>query len=514
MSKDLIINSTINETRVALLEDGTAVEFFMERDNHLNISGNVYNAVVQRVLPGMQAAFVDIGLGQAAFIHVNDIVTDEQKEYEDVFNETIKDEEEALDQKGPDIFEQSYDRDEGNVNIGDIITEGQELLVQVSKSPIGSKGARITTRISLPGRFLVLMPTVDHVGVSRRIVDENERVRLKEVVISLRQNNFGFIVRTAAEGGTEEQLGKEMLLLASLWQKIQKKFDEASSATLLHRDMTVSLRAVRDYLTHEADRVVVDSDFVYKEILAFLDEIMPRVKAAVDFYQGEEPIFDAYNIEGDLSRALKKKVWLKSGGYIIIEPTEALVVIDVNTGRYVGKHSFEETVLKTNLEAAREIAYQVRLRNLGGIIIIDFIDMAKDSSREKVFAALTKYLEKDKKKTTMLPFSSLGLIQMTRKRTRNSVSRMVCEPCFYCDGDGHLLSRQTICCNIYREVLRESRDITGERLTIKVHPDIAELLHGEESRVIYALENGLKRSLIIYPVPKFHLEQFVIEEIL
>lgn len=518
MSKELIINSTISETRVALLEDGTVVEFFMERGNHMNISGNIYKARVQRVLPGMQAAFVDIGLEQAAFIYVNDVLSDEFKENEAVFNETTK-EEEFEEAAGEGVGETSgINFDEALrpevINIGDLITEGQEMLVQVSKSPIGSKGARVTTRISLPGRFLVLMPTVDHVGVSRRIVDENERQRLKDLVLSLRQENYGFIVRTAAESIEEEQLQKEMVLLANLWDKIQKKFSESGPSVLLHRDMTVSLRAVRDYLTHEADRVVVDSGFVYNEIIAFLDEILPRMKTSVERYRGSEPIFDAYNIEGDLSRALKKKVWLKSGGYIIIEPTEALVVIDVNTGRYVGKHNFEETVLKTNLEAAREIAYQVRLRNLGGIIIIDFIDMARESNQEKVFNALKKYLEKDKSKTTMLPFSDLGLIQMTRKRTRNSVSRMVCEPCFYCDGDGYLLSKQTICYNIYREVLRESQDITGERLTIKVHPDIAELLHGEECSVVEALEEELRRSIIIYPVPKFHIEQFQIEEVL
>ncbi len=510
MSKELIINATISETRVALLEDGTVVEFFMERGDHLNISGNIYKARVQRVLPGMQAAFVDIGLEQAAFIYVNDILSDVSKEYDAVFNETLSEEEQT---KAPNLhFDEAYNAEV--INIGDLINEGQDILVQVSKSPIGSKGARVTTRISLPGRFLVLMPTVDHVGVSRRIVDEKERLRLKEMVISLRQEKYGFIVRTAAENLAENQLQKEMILLVNLWEKIQKKFQEATSPQLLHRDMTVSLRAVRDYLTHEADRVVVDDETVYNEIMAFLDEIMPRMKTSIERYRGSEPVFDAYNIEGDLSRALKKKVWLKSGGYIIIEPTEALVVIDVNTGRYVGKHNFEETVLKTNLEAAREIAYQVRLRNLGGIIIIDFIDMARESNREKVFTALRRFLEKDKSKTTVLPFSDLGLIQMTRKRTRNSVSRMVCEPCFYCEGDGYLLSKQTICYNIYREVLRESQDISGERLTIKVHPNIAELLHGEESGVIYALEKELNRSIIIYPVSKFHIEQFQIEEIL
>ncbi|MFZ5562687.1 MAG: Rne/Rng family ribonuclease [Thermodesulfobacteriota bacterium] len=514
MSKELIINATENETRVALLEDGVLAEFFMERGNHLNISGNIYKARVNRVLPGMQAAFVDIGLDQAAFIYVTDVFTEASREFENIFNETVEETDPAGTGARDKEFEAPAPPPVADVSIEDLLAEGQEILVQVSKSPIGSKGARITTRISLPGRFLVLMPTVDHVGVSKRIIDDKERQRLKEMVVAQRREPFGFIVRTAAEGIEKEKLEKEMLLLVNLWQKIQKRFASASAPALLHRDMTVSLRAVRDYLTHEADRVVVDSDYVYNEIITFLDEIMPRMKASVERYTGSEPVFDAYNIEGDVFRSLKKKVWLKSGGYIIIEPTEALVVIDVNTGGYVGKHNFEETVFKTNLEAAREIAYQIRLRNLGGIIIIDFIDMARESNREKVFAALKEFLEKDKSKTTILPFSELGLIQMTRKRTRNSVARMLCEPCFYCNGDGYLLSRQTICFNIYREILREAQDLSGEKVTVKVHPDIAEMLHGEESRIITSLEEDLGRQIIIYPMPKFHIEQFEIEEIL
>ena len=511
MSKELIINATENETRVALLEDGTVVEFFMERGDQFNISGNIYKARVQRVLPGMQAAFVDLGMDQAAFIYVNDVVPGAFWDLDEMFVGSVENEE------SPDGAFSTYDNNAvplRAINISDLIVDGQEMLVQVSKSAIGSKGARITTRISLPGRFLVLMPTVEHVGVSKRIIDEKERTRLKDLVVSLREEKYGFIVRTAAENIDEATLKKEMGFLINLWKKIQSRFSNVSAPSLLHREMSVSLRAVRDYLTHEADCVIVDSDLVYNEIIAFLDEVMPQMKVSVERYTGTEPLFDAYNIEGDIFRALKNKVWLKSGGYIIIEQTEALVVIDVNTGRYVGKHNFEETVFKTNLEAAREIAYQIRLRNLGGIIIIDFIDMAKETNRDKVFSALKEYLEKDKNKTTVLPFSELGLIQMTRKRTRNSIASMLCEPCFYCDGDGRLLSKQTICNNLYREVLRVAGDITGEKITVKVHPDVAEVLHGEENSLITALEQKLERQIIIYPMPKFHIEQFEIEEIL
>jgi ribonuclease G len=511
MSKELIINATENETRVALLEDGTVVEFFMERGDHFNISGNIYKARVQRVLPGMQAAFVDLGMAQAAFIYVNDVIPGALWDYDEMFSGAVYNEETA--NSGFQAYNETALPPRA-VNISELIVDGQELLVQVSKSAIGSKGTRITTRISLPGRFLVLMPTVEHVGVSKRIIDEEERTRLKELIVSLRQENYGFIVRTAAENIDEQTLNKEMNFLVNLWKKIQDRYSKVSAPSVLHREMSVSLRAVRDYLTHEADCVIVDSDGVYNEIIAFLDEVMPQMKVSVERYSGNEPLFDAYNIEGDIFRALKNKVWLKSGGYIIIEQTEALVVIDVNTGRYVGKHNFEETVFKTNLEAAREIAYQIRLRNLGGIIIIDFIDMAKEANRDKVFSTLKEYLDKDKNKTTVLPFSELGLIQMTRKRTRNSIASMLCEPCFYCEGDGYLLSKQTICNNIYREAVRGASDIVGEKVTVKVHPDVAELLHGEANTLVNSLERLLDRQIIIYPMPKFHIEQFEIEEIL
>jgi len=433
--------------------------------------------------------------------------TDDQ--YEDIF--VTKDDERLVESEMEEPLPFSKRRDS---NIEELLTEGQEVLVQVAKSPIGSKGPRVTTNISLPGRFLVLMPTVNHIGISRRIENEAERMRLKDMVNRIRADQSGYIVRTASEGVTEDKLVKEMMFLDNMWKKLQKKNNTASAPHLLHKELNITLRAVRDLLTDEADKLIVDSYDAYNAILIFLDEFMPGLKESVELYEGQEPIFDAYNIEVDISRALKRKVWLKSGGYIVIDHTEALVAIDVNTGRYVGKHNFEETILKTNLEAVKEIAYQIRLRNLGGIIIIDFIDMEKLSDREKVYNALKEAFRKDKSKTNVLPLSDMGLVQMTRKRIRKPLKIMMCEPCFYCDGDGHLLSKQSICYNIYREVLREAMDMVGERFTLRVNPEIAELLHGEESKTILSLEKKLKKQIVIYPNHRFHIEEFDIFEIL
>jgi ribonuclease G len=339
-----------------------------------------------------------------------------------------------------------------NFLIEELLLEGQKLLAQVTKSPIGTKGARISSYISLPGRFLVLMPTSDHIGISRRIEDQDERERLRSAVQNLRINNYGYIIRTAAEGEPIDKLASEMSFLNNLWENIDKKFEKAPSPSLLHQELSVSLRAVRDLLIHEVEKLVIDSQPAYNAVLSFLDTYMPGLKDHVVLYEGSEPVFDAYNLEGDISRALKRKVWLKSGGYVTIEHTEAL-------------------------EAVKEIAYQIRLRDIGGIIIIDFIDMEKKTNQEKVFTALQEALIKDKSKTHVLPMSDMGLIQMTRKRTREPLTRILCEPCYYCDGEGYIISKQSICYTIFREILREVQDMNGIRLTLRVNPQIAELLH-------------------------------------
>ena len=507
MYKKFIINVNEHETRVALLEDGTVAELFNERHTDSDIAGNIYKGRVQRVLPGMQAAFVDIGLSQAAFIHVDDLAGDQFEEIEKIFIDQNGDEpDEGEEQEGVEIVTNRF-RD---FTIEELISENQEIMVHVSKAPIGTKGARVTSYISLPGRFLVLMPSSDHIGISRRIEDETERSRLKAIVQKLRGNNFGYIVRTAAEGASEDKFAAEMDFLNNLWENIQCKYKTAPAPSLLHRELTVSLRAVRDLMTHEVEQLIVDSRPIYESILAFLDIYMPNLRDSVELYVDQEPIFDRHNIEGDISRALKKKVWLKSGGYIVIEHTEALVAIDVNTGRYVGKHNLEETILKTNLEAVREIAYQVRLRDIGGIIIIDFIDMKKKTNQEKVYNALEEALKKDHSKTNILPISEMGLVQMTRKRIRKSLNRLMCEPCFYCEGEGYLLSRKSICYNIYREIRRETRDMAGVRVMLHVNPKIAELLHGEENHIVVALEKLIERPVVIYPNSKLHLEEYEI----
>jgi len=519
MLKELVVNAAPHETRVALLENGTIVEVFIEREDETSIAGNIYKGRVQRVLPGMQAAFVDIGFDQAAFIYVDDVLdTASHKMYQkfEMDNDSEND-------AGPEEIEENETNMGGGreswkhslaqeCSIGDLLTEGQEILVQVAKSSIGTKGPRITAHISLAGRYMVLMPTVDHIGISRRIEDEAERTRLRELLLSIRKNSFGYIFRTQAQGIGEDTIKKEIDFLTKTWESILAKSRTASAPSLVYRDLNVTFRAVRDLMADEADRLVIDSREEYENVQNFLRELMPDVKLSVELYQGRESIFDAYNIEGDISRALKKKVWLKSGGYIVIEQTEALVAIDVNTGRYVGKHNFDETILKTNLEAVKEIAYQIRLRNIGGIIIIDFIDMKKEQHKEKVMARLNEAMKKDKSQTNVLPLTELGLVQMTRKRIRRNLTRTLCEPCFYCNGDGYLLSGKSICHKIYRDLVTEAGDIVGNRFTVKVHPEIAQLLHGSEKHLISSLENQFSKPIAIYPEPHYHIEEYHIFE--
>ncbi len=517
MLKELVVNSAPHETRVALLENGTIVEVFIEREDETSIAGNIYRGRVQRVLPGMQAAFVDIGFDQAAFIYVDDVLdTESHKMYQKFEQDSdVEEGSESSDSENEDSptnhrsWKAALNHD---CNIEDLLTEGQEILVQVAKSSIGTKGPRVTTHISLAGRYMVLMPTVDHIGISKRIVDDTERTRLKDLLISIRENQFGYILRTQAEGIKEDTIKKEIEFLTKTWENIQTKNKTAAAPSLVYKDLTVTFRAVRDLLANEADKLIIDSKDEYENVQNFLRKLMPDVKLSVELYQGRESIFDAYNIEGDVARALKKKVWLKSGGYIVIDQTEALVAIDVNTGRYVGKHNFDETILKTNLEAVKEIAYQIRLRNSGGIIIIDFIDMKKEQHKDKVMAHMNEAMKKDKSQTNVLPLTELGLVQMTRKRIRRNLTRTLCKPCFYCNGDGHLLSGKSICHKIYRDLVTEAGDIMGNRFTVKVHPEIAQLLHGREKHLISSLENQFSKPIAIYPEPDYHMEEYHIFE--
>jgi len=511
MFKELIVNYAQHETRVALLENRTIVELFIERGDEASITGNIYKGRIQRVLPGMQAAFVDIGLNQAAFLHVDDIIDQTAMAMANYF-ETENGSDPESEPITPLTFSESIQPH--NVNIGELIKEGQELLVQVAKSSIGTKGPRVTTHLSFPGRYIVLMPYVDHIGISRKIVNEEERKRLKELILSARVQKYGYILRTAAEGIDADRLAKEISFLTKTWEEVKLRNQERSASTLIYRDLSITFRAVRDLLTDDADKLVIDSEQEYEKVQMFLKKYMPDINFSVELYRGKEPIFDAYNIEPDIERALKKRVWLKSGGYIVIEQTEALVAIDVNTGRYVGGHNFEETVLKTNLEAVKEIAYQIRLRNVGGIIIIDFIDMKKEHHQEKIMVQLAQEMEKDKSQINILPLSELGLAQVTRKRTRKNLKRTLSEPCFYCGGDGMLLSGKSICHKIYRDLKKEASDMMGNKFTIKVHPEIARLLHGEEKHLVNSLEDQFNKPVVVYPDTNYHMEEYHIFETL
>jgi ribonuclease G len=394
-------------------------------------------------------------------------------------------------------------------HIEDLLREGQDIMVQISKEPLGTKGARLTSHISLPGRHLVLMPTVNHVGISRRIEDESERERLKNFIYDIRPDNAGFIVRTVSEGIDKDKFKSEMDFLLKLWENIQEKMTKGSSPGLLHKDLTISLRSVRDLFTREVDRLIIDSKEEYDHVMQFIETFTPSLKHSIRLYDGVYPIFDTYGIEMEISRALEKKIWLKSGGYIIIELTEALTAIDVNTGSYVGTRNLEETILKTNLEAVKEIAYQLRLRNIGGLIVIDFIDMEKKANRDRVFTTLKEALNKDKAKTHIVRMSELGLIEMTRKRTRENLSRLLCEPCFYCEGRGALKSKKTICYEIIRDIERE---LTGTKdeddIYVHVNPEIENILKEEEQQYVMELERRAGRRIIILADRDLHLEQY------
>lgn len=499
MGSELVINTTSHETRIALIENGTIAELYIERSRIKGIVGNIYKGRVIRVLPGMQAAFVDIGLDKAAFLYVADVF-DAIEEYETYLEASEKKDESG---EGREFHPVMHP-------IEDLLQEGQELLVQVSKEPIGTKGARITSHISLPGRHLVYMPTVDHVGISRRIEDETERERLREIVERIKAPGSGFIVRTVSEGKSEEDLASDLRYLTQLWNEIATRKESAGVPSLIHSDLDVTQKVVRDILTDQVDRIVVDARPEYDKIVQFITTFMPKMKYSIELYEEDEPIFDHYGLEVDISRALGRKVWLKSGGYIIVEQTEALTAIDVNTGRFVGKHNLEDTILKTNLEAVKEIAYQLRLRNIGGIIIIDFIDMEKEVNREKVFTALEEALKSDKSKTNILKISELGLVEMTRKRVRESLGRMLCEPCPYCEGRGYVKSKLTICHELFRELRREMLDIRGSKVMLTVHPQVADLLYDEERKGLEELEKRFRKNITIRAKPGFHQEQFEI----
>jgi len=503
-NKLIVINSAPYETRVATLESGVLVDFLLERGDDRNIIGNIYKGTVIRVLPGMQAAFVDIGMDKAGFLYAGDFVTPR------LGFETDESEEEDL-VEDIDIHAARFPQEQYIPPIEGMIRESQHLIVQVAKEPLGTKGARITSHITLPGRYLVLLTWSAHIGISRRIEDPGERERLLEIGERICLDGMGAIVRTAAEGRSEAELKADMDYLVRHWDTIRKKCEAASAPTLIHRELSLSLRAIRDMFTADMDRIVVDSEEEFVRIRDFTSQFFPRLLDQIELYQGSQPIFEHYGIEIELARALDKKVWLKSGGYIVIEQTEALTVIDVNTGKYVGRSSLEETTVKINLEAVKEIVYQLRLRNIGGIITIDFIDMKTEENRDKVYQALVDALRADRSKTTICKISELGLVEMTRKRIRESLSRFLSEPCPYCSGEGIIKSKKTICYEIFREFERQGLLLAGKQVSLYVHPAVAEEMFGEHRRFIEMLENRFGMKVNISASEKFHVEQYQIE---
>ena len=506
MSIDILINSRSYEVRLALVENGILTEFHMQRPMEKGLKGNIYRGKVVRVLPGMQAAFVDIGLERTGFLYVDDVHISEK----DIENKMLGRESSLLLDDGQPVAVEASTRRSQGYNIEDLLTEGQDVLVQVSKDPIGTKGARLTCHITLPCRNLVFIPLTDHIGVSRKIENEEIRTILKEQIEEIRPQGTGFIVRTVAEHAKVEELEADMEFLMLLWDEIRDLSRSSKAPALVYEDLDITLRSVRDLFTNDVARLIIDEKAAYEKLLHFVRAFAPQLQERISLYQGSNPLFEAHGIEVEINRAIEKKVWLRSGGYIIIESTEALSVIDVNTGRFVGKNDLNETIFKTNMEAAKEIAYQLRLRNIGGIIIIDFIDMEDEFHREELFAAFKEAVKKDKSRINILKLSEFGLVQMTRKRNSENLHQMMCEPCHYCAGEGMLKSRRTICYDIFRKLSRNAAKASGNSVTVRVHPRIADMLLKEEELTMIQLEKEIGKRLIVAPSKDLHIEKYEI----
>jgi ribonuclease G len=532
----IIINSTPHEARVALLEDNTLAEIHIERAQQRNIAGNLYKGRVTRVLPGMQAAFIEVGLEKAGFIHVSDLFggqlpsgffeedehddLDEPDDPEEMSLDDIPDEDAA--ETTPVAGTNGKKKDAGrrgrrerfahHAPLEERIKKNQEILVQVTKEPIGTKGCRLTSHISLPGRHLVYTPTVGHIGVSRRIADPKERKRLRDIVQELRPPEGGFIVRTACEGLTKKEMQDDMRFLLKLWGGIAKKAESTSAPALLHDDMDVSLRIIRDLFSADIHEVIIDAQPDYDRVKEFVSAFLPRLASRVKLHERQEAIFDHYNVESQIAKALDRRVYLKSGGHIVIDHTEALTAIDVNTGRFVGKKDQEETMLQTNLEAAKAVVEQLRLRNIGGLIIIDFIDMERAANRNKVTEALREALKKDKTRSSMKKISELGLVQMTRKRTRESLLRQLCDPCPYCEGKGYLRSVPTVASEILRQLKKEAfRHPTAPHLVVKAHEEVITFLYDEEGERLDEIEHFLRKRIFLRATVGLHHEHYEID---
>ncbi|MBI4208426.1 MAG: Rne/Rng family ribonuclease [Deltaproteobacteria bacterium] len=500
MPKKILIESNPIQTRVAIIDNNVLEEFHYESKKDRRVVGNVYKGKVVRVLPGMQAAFVEIGLERTAFLYVSDVVED-LKSLEEISGEEPEEDEDF----------RRYSRGRRSDQIQDLLKEGQEVIVQISKEPLGTKGARLTSHISLPGRYLVLMPTLDLTGVSKKIENDRERRRLKRFIDSIRPSRGGVIARTASCGAREEDLKADLDYLLALWSEIQKKRETTPIPALLYEEPHLSIRTVRDLLTPDVRRIIVDWKLGYEEILKFVEKFLPRQKGIIEYFDRPEPIFDYYGVENKIREGLSKKVWLKSGGYLIIEETEALTVIDVNTGKFVGKKNLEDTILKTNLEAAEEVVHQLILRNIGGIIIIDFIDMNRESDRQKVFRSMREALRKDRAQTNVFKISELGLIEMTRRRVAESLTRSLTQPCATCEGRGWIENEESICSEVYREIKRKSLELKKGKVTVYLHPQLSAMLRNGDAILIKEAEKELNRKILIKEDPQLPLEKIRIQ---
>jgi ribonuclease G len=529
LAPKMLIENDPYETRIAVLEDDRPAEVFLERRHHRGVVGNIYKGRVSRVLPGMQAAFVDIGLERDAFLYVSDVYVVEAG---DSF---VADEDgELAVAGGEDENGEGPTPTEGVAgpppppaaaalpSIDSLLRVGQELLVQVTKDPLPNKGARVTTQITLPGRFVVYLPTVHHVGVSRKIEDEAERTRLRALLeersaVAGKNGGTGVIVRTAGEGRSGDDLAADLDYLGELWRQIARRAESAGAPALVHQDFDLALRVVRDLVSAEFQVIWVDEEETYARIVEFLDQVQPalvaRVKLDLPEKSGGRGLFDRFGIERELEAALRPKVWLRSGGYLVINPTEALVAIDVNTGRYVGKHNLEQTALATNLEAVEEVVRQIRLRDLGGIIVLDLIDMIEETNRERVFSALERELRKDRSKNKVLSISEFGLVEITRKRSRANLERLLTQTCPYCEGSGRIKAVATICLTLRRALLKLRGTVASKQLLVRVHPDVARALQAGERAILDETERELGVSVLVQADAKLHHSSFDLVEL-
>ncbi len=480
MSEEVLVNITPQETRVAVVHSGAVQELLIERAASRGLVGNIYMGRVARVLPGMQSAFVEVGLDRAAFLHV------------------------------ADIWEQRRANGEAAKPIEKVLAEGQPLLVQVVKDPIGTKGARLSTQVSIAGRLLVYLPQDSHIGISQRIEDENGRQALRDQVKALvpPEEKGGFIIRTLAEGASEAELAADIAFLRHLWADIRGRALGAEPPLLVHQDLSLAQRVLRDMVTEATDVVRVDSRENFQKLAAFAETYTPQLRPRLEHYAGERPLFDLYNVEPEIEKALSRRVDLKSGGTLIIDQTEAMTTIDVNTGGFVGSRNFDDTVFKTNLEAAQAIARQLRLRNLGGIIIVDFIDMQSEEHRAAVLEELRKALARDRTRMTVSGFTQLGLVEMTRKRTRESLAHVLCEPCPVCDGRGAVKTARTVCYEILREILREARAFNAREFRVLGAQGVIDLLQEEESGSVAMLSDFIGKPISLQVEPGYMQEQY------